>query len=205
MTRHRISALLLGAGLIGWSFAVAAIPLRWRTPVQALGATALAAVFGAPLGLHRVGLGAGLRLGLPLAGTVAAGTAASTALAPVRAAMALRELPPPAGWLLWRIPLGTVWAEEAAFRGALATAAENGFGPTGGRLLQSAVFGLFHIADARAGGAPVLPTVAVTAAAGWLFGALARRSGSLAAPLLAHLAINQSGAVAALAVQRDRR
>ncbi|OBJ70236.1 CPBP family intramembrane glutamic endopeptidase [Mycobacterium sp. 1274756.6] len=205
MTRARMRALLLGAGLIGWSFATAAIPTRWRTPVQALLGTALAAAFRAPLGLHPARLGAGLRLGLPLAGTVAAGAAAATAVPPVRAAMAVRALPPPAAWLLWRIPLGTVWAEEAAFRGALATAAEHGFGPTGGRVLQSATFGLFHIADARSAGTPVLPTVAVTAAAGWLFDALARRSGSLAAPLLAHLAINQSGALAALAVQRVGR
>ena len=37
--------------------------------------------------------------------------------------------------------------------------------------------------------------------AGWLFAWLYERSGSLAAPMLAHLAINEEGAVAALAVQ----
>jgi membrane protease YdiL (CAAX protease family) len=35
-----------------------------------------------------------------------------------------------------------------------------------------------------------------------VFGLLAERSGSLVAPMLAHLAINETGAVAALAVQR---
>ena len=43
----------------------------------------------------------------------------------------------------------------------------------------------------------------VTALAGWAFGWLAERSGSLLAPVLAHLAINEAGAVAALAVQSD--
>jgi membrane protease YdiL (CAAX protease family) len=36
---------------------------------------------------------------------------------------------------------------------------------------------------------------------GWLYA----RSGSLAAPMLVHLAINEAGAVAALAVQRSAR
>ena len=46
----------------------------------------------------------------------------------------------------------------------------------------------------------MLPTVLVTGVAGWFFGWLAERSGSLAAPMLAHLAINEAGAVAALVV-----
>ena len=130
------------------------------------------------------------------------GVAAATALPPVRAAMAERELPDAAArWLLLRIPLGTVWAEEAAYRAALGTVATEAFGPTGGRLLQSAAFGLSHIADARATGEPVIGTVVVTGVAGWLFARLYERSGSLAAPMLAHLAINEAGAVAALAVQ----
>jgi uncharacterized protein len=51
----------------------------------------------------------------------------------------------------------------------------------------------------------VLGTVLATGAAGWAFGWLYARSGSLAAPMLAHLAINEAGAAAALAVQRTRR
>ena len=45
----------------------------------------------------------------------------------------------------------------------------------------------------------------VTGVAGWLFGWLAGRSGSVLAPVLVHLAINEAGAVAALAVQRRAR
>jgi membrane protease YdiL (CAAX protease family) len=116
------------------------------------------------------------------------------------------ELPGSApGWLALRIPVGTVWAEEAAFRAALATAGAEAFGRSGGRWLQAAAFGLSHIADARGTGEPVVPTVLVTGLAGWVFGWLADRSGSLAAPILVHLAINEAGAAAALSVQRRGR
>ena len=100
------------------------------------------------------------------------------------------------------IPVGTVWSEEAAFRAALTAIAARAFGARGARLLQSVTFGLSHIADARATGEPLVPTVLVTGVAGWMFGRLAERSGSLAAPMLVHLAINEAGALAALAVQR---
>ena len=144
-----------------------------------------------------------MRLGLAVAVPVTLGVAAATGLPPVRAAMADRDLPDAAArWLLVRIPFGTVWAEETAYRAVLGTMATEAFGPTGGRLLQSAVFGLSHIADARATGEPVIGTVVVTGAVGWLFAWMFERSGSLAAPILAHLAINEAGAVAALAVQR---
>src|SRR6202035_2772150 len=112
--------------------------------------------------------------------------------------------PPPASpamWLALQIPVGTVWPEEAAYRAALTTLAAAVFGRRTGRLVQAIAFGLSHIPDARAAGEPVAGTVAVTAAAGWVFGALAERSGSLAAPLLTHLAINEAGALAALRVQ----
>jgi hypothetical protein len=119
--------------------------------------------------------------------------------------MADRDLPDGAlQWLLLGIPLGTVASEEAAYRGALGTVAADAFGPAGGRLVQAAAFGLSHIADARSTGEPVVPTVLVTGLAGWAFGWLYERSGSLIAPMLAHLAINEAGAAAALAVQNAR-
>jgi membrane protease YdiL (CAAX protease family) len=117
--------------------------------------------------------------------------------------MAKRELPRhTARWLLLSIPIGTVWPEEAVYRATLGTAAEQAFGPTRGRLLQAAAFGLWHIVDARITGQPVIGTVLLTGVAGWFFGWLHARSGSLAAPMLVHLAVNESAGVAALAVQR---
>jgi len=128
---------------------------------------------------------------------------ATAAVPAVRAGMNAREMPTPGWkWLTVQIPLGTVWSEETMYRGALGTLAARAFGPGRGRLLQAAAFGLSHIVDARAAAEPVVGTVVVTAAAGWVFGWLAERSGSLIAPVLVHLAINESGAVAAMTVQR---
>ncbi len=193
----------MAAGLFGWSFVSPRLPAAWRVASQAGLGCLLVVVTRAPLGLCPPRLWAGLRLG-SAAGAVAATVIAATTPVPVvRLSMSARELPASVpGWLGLQIPLGTVWAEEAAFRAALATAGAGAFGPSGGRLLQAGAFGLAHIADARATGEPLVPTVLVTGLAGWLFGWLADRSGSLVAPMLVHLAINEAGALAALAVQR---
>ena len=199
-------ALSLGAALIGWSFASPRLPAAWRVALQACLGGLLVVVTRAPLGLRPPRLWAGLRLGSVVGVAAAGAIAATTVVPPVRLSMAVRDLPAPApGWLLVRIPLGTIWAEEAAFRAALASAGSVAFGNDGGRLLQAATFGLTHIADARATGEPIAATVLVTAVGGWLFGWLADRSGSLAAPMLVHLAINEAGAIAALTVQRRTR
>jgi uncharacterized protein len=203
---RRARVLSLAAALVGWSFVSPRLPSPWRATLQAAVGGLLVLVTGAPLGLGPPRLSAGLRLGSIAAVAAASTVAATTLVPPVRLSMAVRELPAPVlGWLLLRIPLGTVWAEESAFRAALATAGSTAFGRTGGRLLQSTSFGLCHIADARATGEPVIGTVLVTGIGGWLFGWLADRSGSLAAPMLAHLAINEAAAVAALTVQRRAR
>lgn len=179
--------------------------MTWRPVLRAAAATALAATLRVPLGLRPPQLWSGLRHGAAAAGLVSAGVAAATALPAVRAAMRQRDLPAePTRWMALEIPMGTVWFEEALFRGALTAAASRAVGPTGGLLLQAVAFGLWHIPDARSAGEPVLGTVVVTAAAGLGFGWLARRSGSVAAPMLAHLAINEAGAVAALLAQRRR-
>ncbi len=206
MNGKQIRALGLAGVLVGWSF-TAGVEQPWRRHplAQAAYGTALAALARAPLGLKPPDLRSGLRSGLAVAGAVAVGVAASAAVPKVRTAMAVRDLPArPAHWLGVEIPLGTVWSEETAFRGALATLAAGAFGPVRGRLLQALTFGLTHIPDARGTGEPVLPTVAATGLAGWAFALLAEHSGSVAAPMLAHLAINEAGAIAALAVQRSK-
>ncbi|OBI83413.1 abortive phage infection protein [Mycobacterium asiaticum] len=193
----------MAAGLVGWSLVGPRFPAAWRTPVQAGLGGGLALLTRAPLGLRPPELWAGLRWGSAAAAVVSATIAATTPIPIVRGSMDSRELPPSVpSWLGVHIPIGTVWAEEVAFRGALSAVGTEAFGVAGGQVLQSAAFGLSHIADARATGQPAVPVVLVTGVAGWLFGRLAGRCGSLAAPILAHLAINESGAVAAVAVQR---
>ena len=193
----------LAAALVGWSFVGPRLPASWRVALQAGLGGVLVLVTRAPLGLSPPRLWAGIRLGSAAGAVAATAIAATTALPLVRLSMAVRDLPSSVpGWLGLRIPFGTVWAEEAAFRAALATLGADTFGSSGGRLLQATAFGLSHIADARATGEPAVATVLVTGIAGWLFGWLADRSGSLAAPMLVHLAINETGAVAALLVQR---
>ena len=204
MNATQMRATVLAVALVGWSF-TAGIDKPWRRhPVlQAALGTALAVLARTDMGLRAVRRRSGLRVGGAAALTVTAAVAGATAVPRVRAAMADRPLPEGVGrWLALEIPLGTVWSEETACRGALATLAADAFGPRRGRALQALTFGLTHIPDARSTGEPVLGTVAATAAAGWVFAVLAERSGSLLAPMLAHLAVNEAGAVAALAVRR---
>lgn len=204
MKDKRIRAVALAGALVGWSF-TAGIDQPWRRHplIQAALGTALALATRTPLGLRSPAVRSGLRTGAAVAGAVAAGVALATAVPPVRAAMDRRELPPrPGHWLAVEIPLGTVWSEETAFRGALSTVAAAAFGARWGRLLQAVTFGLTHVPDARGTGEPVAGTVLVTGVAGWVFALLAERSGSLLAPMLAHLAINEAGAIGAVAVQR---
>ena len=178
MNRRQMAALTLAGVLVGHSATAGlAIPGRRHPLVQAGIGTALAVAARAPLGLGGDAARSGLTLGGAVAAVVGAAVSATTA-----------------------IPV--VWAEETMYRGALGSVAADAFGPGAGRLLQAAAFGLSHIVDARATGEPVVGTVLVTGAAGWLFGWLADRSASLLAPMLVHLATNESGAVAALAVQR---
>ncbi|MGX9788166.1 Rv0804 family intramembrane glutamic endopeptidase [Mycobacterium sp. MMS18-G62] len=197
---QKTRVLALAAALIGWSFA--APKVRWHpVPNAALG-TGLLAITRAPLGLRPPALLPGLRYGAAAAAVVGLGVAAATTLPQVRAEMSERELPEATGrWLLWDIPVGTVWPEELAYRAVLGTAAEEAFGPVVGRLVQATAFGLWHIVDARVTKQPVLREVLATGAAGWVFGWLHMRSGSLAAPMLAHLAVNEAAGLAALAVQ----
>ncbi|MGV9802668.1 Rv0804 family intramembrane glutamic endopeptidase [Mycobacterium sp. NPDC003449] len=201
MTRSQFRALSLAVGLVAVNGLVdPALPARWRPLLRAVLATGLLVGTGARPGLRPPELWSGLRLGGAVAGVLTSGIAATTAVPVVRTEIRRREPPSgPVGWLLLGIPVGTVWSEEAAFRGALAHLGAGAFGPAGGQLLQATAFGLSHVADARGAGEPVLGTVLVTGAVGWLFGWLAQRSGSLAAPILAHLSINEAGAVAALA------
>jgi len=207
VSRSGVRAVLLATGLVVWSgFVSPRLSPRRLVPLHTALSAGLVALTSAPLGLRPPEVTRGLRWGAAAAGVVAMGVAAATPVPRVHAGMAERSLPARPGlWLLVRIPLGTVWSEEAAYRGALGVVAADAFGPRWGRVLQASAFGLSHVADARGAGEPVVPTVVVTGVAGWVFAWLHARSGSLLAPMLAHLAVNEAGAVAALLVQRRAR
>ncbi|MFZ2174318.1 MAG: CPBP family intramembrane glutamic endopeptidase [Rhodococcus sp. (in: high G+C Gram-positive bacteria)] len=116
------------------------------------------------------------------------------------------------------IPLQTVIPEELAFRGVLHGTLERVYGVRGVFAAGSLLFGLWHIASSLGltagnkglsgflGGGPagqvlgVLAAVVATAAAGFVFTWLRRRSGSLLAPIALHWSLNGAGALAAAVV-----
>ncbi|MBU8831549.1 Rv0804 family intramembrane glutamic endopeptidase [Mycolicibacterium goodii] len=205
MAGIKIRALALAALLTVWNVVVdPRIPARIRPLVRVSVGTGLLGLTRTAPGLEPPAVWSGVRTGSIAAAAVASTVAAATALPPVRGAMRVRKRPPSVvSWLLLGIPLGTVWSEEAAFRGALGVMGTEAFGPAGGRLLQATAFGLSHIPDARATGEPVLGTVLVTGVAGWFLDWLMYRTQSLAAPLLVHLALNETGALGAVWYGRE--
>jgi uncharacterized protein len=116
------------------------------------------------------------------------------------------------------IPLQTVIPEELAFRGVLHGALNRAWGFRGVALAGSLLFGLWHVATSLGltsgnvgftrifgGGvvgmlAGVAMAVVATAAAGFVFSWLRRRSGSLLAPIALHWSLNGLGALAAALV-----
>lgn len=116
------------------------------------------------------------------------------------------------------IPLQTVIPEELAFRGVLHGALDRAWGVRGVAAAGSLLFGFWHIASSLGltsgnvgfsrilgGGvfgmlAGVVGAVLATAAAGFVFTWLRRRSGSLLAPIALHWSLNGLGALAAALV-----
>jgi len=98
------------------------------------------------------------------------------------------------------IPLGTVLVEELAFRGVLHGLLHRAAAPAVATAVGSLAFGLWHVVPTATGGGvqtgdvalPLLVagTFLATTAAGFGFEWLRRRSDSLLAPALAHLATN---------------
>lgn len=174
----------------------------------------------AALGLGGAGLGRGLAVGAGLAVLVAAAYAAALAsprLRPLLADGRVAGLGPRAvafGALV-RIPLGTVATEELAFRAVL-LAVWSAQQPVGVAVIcSSAVFGLWHVvptlelldANGVRGRGPrvraVAGAVVATAVAGAGLCALRLLTGSLAAPVLVHLATNSVGLIASSLATRD--
>lgn len=202
---------------------------RWYALVNGCAAVAVLAAAGATgltvddLGMRRDRLRAGLRLGMAAAAPVAAGYAVAVVVPAGRPPLRDKRVAGLTGrqlcyQVLVRIPVGTVAWEEIAFRGVLDAALRRVLPRPAAVAAGGAVFGLWHIrpaADALSGNglasgraaraAGVTTAVAATAAAGTVMSILRDRSGSLAAPVVLHLAANCLGPLAsALAARADR-
>jgi uncharacterized protein len=202
---------------------------RWYPAVNglaaagALGAAVASGLTASDLGLRRDRVRAGLRLGSAVAAPVVAGYGLAVVIPAARpllddqrvAGLRRGQL---AYQVLVRIPVGTVVWEEIAFRGVLRGALRRVLGGRAATVVGSAVFGLWHVRPtvealevnglATGRGARIGLVTAVvggTAGAGVLLCLLRERSGSLAAPVLLHLAANCTGPLAsALAVRAAR-
>lgn len=182
----------------------------------ALLAASSASGFGAgEPGLSGEALPRGVRLGTRFAAVVTAGWVLAAAVPAARPLLGDRRLAGQSGGqaacqALVRIPVGTVLWEEAAFRGVLQAAVCRLLPRPAAVAVTSVVFGVWHVRPALEGlgvnglargrgatAAGVTGVVAATAAGGAFLSWLRLRSGSLAAPLLLHLATNSPGPLAA--------
>ncbi|MFL6130344.1 MAG: CPBP family intramembrane glutamic endopeptidase [Mycobacteriales bacterium] len=182
--------------------------------VAALAAVARAAgLTAAELGLTR--WRSGLRWGAAPAAAVLLGYGAALLVARDQLASSTgRSWPDVLVAALVIVPLGTVLAEELAFRGVLWALLRRGPGVRAATAVSSVLFGLWHVLPALGGGAAnevatgalgggpagtlarVLGTVLLTTAAGAVFCWLRVRSGSLLAPALLHWTLNGLGLLA---------
>ncbi|MFI1914311.1 lysostaphin resistance A-like protein [Nocardia sp. NPDC020380] len=171
------------------------LDIRGRTAANAAFATAYAAVFH---GRPNWRSAQGFRVGLLAGAVVTAGYAAALTVPATRRHFAdLADRGPDVStteWAALHIPVGTVYSEELVYRATLTPLLEDALGRPG-TWLGALSFGLAHIQPARAAGDPVPGTVAVTAAAGYLFDHLRRHTGSTTAPAFLHLALNAGGAL----------
>ncbi|MBX3313918.1 MAG: CPBP family intramembrane metalloprotease [Actinobacteria bacterium] len=173
------------------------------------------------VGLGRRHLASGLRWGLVIAAITAAVLVAGALLPATRELFEDRRVESLSGWgvvyaAFVRVPLGTVLLEEVAFRGvlpamfALRTSRWRAIG------ISAVLFGLWHVLPSLGMGTVnpvaedaigdvsswwiVLGSVLSTAAVGVWFSFLRERTGSLAAPMLAHWSTNALGYLVAYAV-----
>jgi len=190
---------------------------RWYPAVNggcaaaAVGAAVASGLTPGELGLGRDRVRAGLRLGSVAGAPVVAAFGVGALVPAARPLLDDRRVtglgPGQLAYqVLVRIPAGTVLWEEVAFRGVLRGALRRVMGEPAATVVGSVVFGLWHVRPtvealeingvADRPGARILAVtgvVAGTAGAGALLTLLRERSGSLAAPVLLHLAANCTG------------
>lgn len=216
------TVLAISAGLL--AFSAWGLPPAWYVPVNLLATIGLLwlahriHLTTGELGLQREHVPSGLSWGLAAGLVVAAVLALGAAIPATRPLFDdARTAGIGSGLLAYRalvrIPLGTVLLEEVAFRSVLLATWRRVASLPSAVIGSSVVFGLWHIRpaidlllenDVAAGGPArvlaVLGAVAVTTVAGIAFCWLRIKSGSLLAPVLAHLAANSLATVLAYLV-----
>lgn len=198
------AAVGCAVALVGWNNVVLprlGLGARGRAAANATVAVTLTAVArAAGVSASELGwraTGPGLRWGMAAAALPALAYPAMLATPVVRTRMASgARRADHTEWVFVHIPIGTVLAEELAFRSVLYALARRA-SPRGAPLLGAVAFGLWHVTPAQHAGDSVPGTVLFTAVASLLFDALRRGSDSVLTPALLHLAINAGGAVAA--------
>lgn len=230
MPTWRDEALQAGGTLAYGIVLQRVIPQRWHPPANtaaALAAVALARRAGASAadcGLRADALGRALRTGAVAAAGIAAGVALTAEHGRARTLFADERVSGHSGRrarfeLLVRIPLATAATEEVLFRGAMLGVMLRRHSAATAIAGSSLCFGIWHVlpavASLRSGAigraaserasaaAAVAGVVAVTAGAGAGLAALRMRAGNVAAPAIAHAALNASAYLAARRSGRD--
>jgi membrane protease YdiL (CAAX protease family) len=203
--------------------------VRAYVVTSVLAAAVLLALFRAArpwadVGLGRDALASGARWAVLLVSLVACGYLVAAALPATRALFLDRRVeqvsrPVVAYQVLVRIPVGTVFLEEVAFRGVLYGLVWHRYGPVVATVVSVALFGLWHVLPALdvvklnrvAGRAfdayPVLFVAAAVLAAmlaGLVLCELRRRTGSLLPGMALHWATNGLGYLAGVLINRKR-
>ena len=226
--RDTAFAFASAAALAAYNNVIGAQPWhrRWYAPVNACAAGAAVAVAAAS-GLTAADIGLGRdtwrpgRLGSLLPAATTAGWLVAAAVPATRPFLNDKRITTLdrrglAYQVAFRIPVGTVLWEEIAFRGVLQAALRRVMSERAAIAVTSGVFGIWHVrptaaalrvnglaGSRRQAAAGVAAGVAVTTAGGVLFSWLRARSGSLAAPVLMHLATNCVGPVVVWAVAHE--
>jgi membrane protease YdiL (CAAX protease family) len=196
------------------------VPANLITGGALVGLAFLAGVSFAAIGLDRGDAASGLRWGATIAALVATAIVLGVLLPPTRHFFEDERVSGLSGGglayqALVRIPLGTALFEELAFRGVLLALLLR-ISSTGTAVITSStLFGLWHVLptisalrinDLATGTttrtAAVVAAVVVTGVAGALLCWLRLYTGSLAAPVLVHVATNSFAIVGAFVVQR---
>lgn len=197
-----VGIVAINLGRTAFVPAGAHFPLNASFSLYALGVAYLTGLSATELGLSRETVGSGVRLGGVVFAVISAVVVVGGVVGLIgddRADVSTAEM---VLRVLVVIPVGTVVMEELLFRSVLHGLLARLLSSRWTATLGSALFGLWHVFPASRGGSVspdgsdiplslvVAATFLATSAAGWGFIWLRDRSGSVVAPMLAHLATN---------------